>query len=151
MAPQCCLGFTIDYLGQGACSPTCDRPVETYILLRDKCLKSERQRTEKKTLPRALLLSCNFTLHSLGPIKRTDCFSRIILQLPGALLQLLHAGHLLAKDLKAAHKHPVFLITLFLFLFPIFSPKELSTINSVFQGRPNPDLATDFLESPKFK
>lgn len=37
-------------------------------------------------------------------------------------------------------------------LHPIFSPKELSIVNSVFQGRrPNPELVIDFLESPKFK
>lgn len=27
-------GFSIDYLGQGACSPRCDRPMEKSVLIK---------------------------------------------------------------------------------------------------------------------
>lgn len=65
------------------------------------------------------------------------------------------SGDLWAKDVQATHRLPVLLLTLFLPLVvdwtPISFPKELSIVNSVFQGRrSNLELVMTFRESPKW-
>lgn len=69
--PQGCPGFATDYLGEGACSPRCDRPPETSVLIKGQMFEKRvtknglKKKKKKKKPLQALPLPYNLMLLGL--------------------------------------------------------------------------------------